>query len=154
VDSVNDSVGERTIDRVNSNLGIGALKRGGGGGGGQNAGTVQQSDNGNIVSVVSMDKNGGSQLNIHSRRDAGYMNDMMRSRAIFKCVPVHYREKTGSIVALASFPGSGNTWLRYLLQLSTGSFKLCSLNELSNTSILFIKSKRESSNLNGKAIKM
>jgi len=31
-------------------------------------------------------------------------------------------DKSASIVALASFPGSGNTWLRYLLQQSTGIF--------------------------------
>ncbi|CAO1408229.1 unnamed protein product [Diamesa serratosioi] len=28
--------------------------------------------------------------------------------------------KTGNVVALVSFPGSGNTWLRYLLQQATG----------------------------------
>ena len=27
----------------------------------------------------------------------------------------------GPYVALASFPGSGNTWLRYLLQQATGT---------------------------------
>ncbi|XP_070537431.1 sialate:O-sulfotransferase 1-like [Ptychodera flava] len=31
-------------------------------------------------------------------------------------------ENTNPIVALASFPGSGNTWLRHLLQLSTGTY--------------------------------
>lgn len=49
--------------------------------------------------------------------------DVMRSQSIFKCVPVHFRDKgagSGGSVALVSFPGSGNTWLRYLLQLSTG----------------------------------
>lgn len=31
------------------------------------------------------------------------------------------RENHG-LTALASFPGSGNTWLRYLLQQATGQF--------------------------------
>ena len=39
--------------------------------------------------------------------------------AIDWCHPLGYKPK-GPIVALASFPGSGNTWLRYLLQQATG----------------------------------
>ena len=34
--------------------------------------------------------------------------------------PLVYRVPPGPVVALASFPGSGNTWLRYLLQQATG----------------------------------
>lgn len=30
----------------------------------------------------------------------------------------------GKTIALASFPGSGNTWLRYLLQQATGNYNL------------------------------
>lgn len=125
VDSINESIGERALDKSHRS---GASSAGGERRGlqqpSQNSGSVntQQKESGNVASVVSIDKTGGSQLNVHSRRDAGYMNDLMRSRAIFKCVPVHYREKPGSVVALASFPGSGNTWLRYLLQLSTGEY--------------------------------
>lgn len=36
------------------------------------------------------------------------------------CIPLSLRTNPGSITALASFPGSGNTWLRYLLQQATG----------------------------------
>ncbi len=32
-------------------------------------------------------------------------------------------ETPGPLVALASFPGSGNTWLRYLIQQVTGMFQ-------------------------------
>lgn len=34
--------------------------------------------------------------------------------------PLGYKPAPGPTVALASFPGSGNTWLRYLLQQATG----------------------------------
>lgn len=34
--------------------------------------------------------------------------------------PLGYKAAPGPVVALASFPGSGNTWLRYLLQQATG----------------------------------
>ena len=39
------------------------------------------------------------------------------------CRPLRFRDSTSQrdgVVALASFPGSGNTWLRYLLQQATG----------------------------------
>ena len=39
------------------------------------------------------------------------------------CKPLEYRAdipQRDSVVALASFPGSGNTWVRYLLQQTTG----------------------------------
>ena len=47
----------------------------------------------------------------------------IRSRsgpAIEWCHPLRYKKHAGPLVALASFPGSGNTWLRYLLQQATG----------------------------------
>lgn len=36
------------------------------------------------------------------------------------CLPLRYRIPAGPVTALASFPGSGNTWLRHLIQQSTG----------------------------------
>ncbi|XP_049878969.1 WSCD family member CG9164-like isoform X2 [Pectinophora gossypiella] len=36
------------------------------------------------------------------------------------CKPLQRRSPPGDVVGLASFPGSGNTWLRYLLQQATG----------------------------------
>jgi len=36
------------------------------------------------------------------------------------CQALRFLEKPGPVVALASFPGSGNTWVRYLLQQVTG----------------------------------
>ena len=41
-------------------------------------------------------------------------------RRIDWCNPVGFKAAPGPVVALASFPGSGNTWVRYLLQQATG----------------------------------
>lgn len=39
------------------------------------------------------------------------------------CLPLHYLPEpaTRPVTALASAPGSGNTWLRYLLQQASGT---------------------------------
>lgn len=36
------------------------------------------------------------------------------------CKPLGFLSTPGPVTALASFPGSGNTWLRYLIQQATG----------------------------------
>jgi hypothetical protein len=41
-------------------------------------------------------------------------------RRIDWCQSVGFKAAPGPVVALASFPGSGNTWVRYLLQQATG----------------------------------
>lgn len=46
----------------------------------------------------------------------------LRRSKINWCSELKYRNPYGPSIALASFPGSGNTWLRYLLQQSTGYF--------------------------------
>ncbi|XP_071448491.1 WSCD family member AAEL009094-like [Hetaerina americana] len=38
------------------------------------------------------------------------------------CRPLRFLATPGPVVALASFPGSGNTWLRYLIQQATGFY--------------------------------
>ncbi len=45
-----------------------------------------------------------------------YLTEKLLS--LFFCLGM--RPEPGPVVALASFPGSGNTWLRYLLQQATG----------------------------------
>lgn len=48
-----------------------------------------------------------------------------RSSKRFKidwCTSLQFREPPKPTIALASFPGSGNTWLRYLLQQATGFY--------------------------------
>ena len=37
-------------------------------------------------------------------------------------LPLRLQPRPGPVVALASFPGSGNTWLRYLIQQATGDY--------------------------------
>jgi len=56
---------------------------------------------------------------------AGILNESeLRKRKqnlkITWCSPLGLKAVPGPMVALASFPGSGNTWLRYLLQQSSG----------------------------------
>ena len=67
----------------------------------------------------------GLQSNVHHKGAASPSTRISGSRlpAIHWCRPLGYRAaipQRDSIVALASFPGSGNTWLRYLLQQATG----------------------------------
>ncbi|XP_035829700.1 WSC domain-containing protein 2 [Aplysia californica] len=49
-------------------------------------------------------------------------------RSELACGAVRFvpRDKASPLVALASFPGSGNTWLRHLVHLSTG-LKVCQM---------------------------
>ena len=44
----------------------------------------------------------------------------MPGNTITWCKQLGMRAAPGPITALASFPGSGNTWLRYLIQQATG----------------------------------
>ncbi|KAI4455122.1 hypothetical protein MML48_9g00016571 [Holotrichia oblita] len=55
----------------------------------------------------------------------------LRRSKIQWCTELRLLEPPQEPVALASFPGSGNTWLRYLLQQATGCASLCipSINE-------------------------
>ncbi|XP_076369242.1 WSCD family member CG9164-like [Tachypleus tridentatus] len=43
-----------------------------------------------------------------------------RLRNIFFCTIPRFQNPPGPLIALASFPGSGNTWIRYLVQQATG----------------------------------
>lgn len=51
----------------------------------------------------------------------GFRPPLRRSR-IHWCSELKYLQPPKNVIALASFPGSGNTWLRYLLQQATGIF--------------------------------
>ncbi|CAH1118724.1 unnamed protein product [Phaedon cochleariae] len=51
----------------------------------------------------------------------GFRSPSRRSK-INWCADLRYIDPPGETIALASFPGSGNTWLRYLLQQATGLF--------------------------------
>ena len=58
----------------------------------------------------------------HSRKRFERSNPNQKSSRgdIEWCKTLQWRTTEGPLVALASFPGSGNTWLRYLLQQLTG----------------------------------
>jgi hypothetical protein len=67
----------------------------------------------------------GKNLRKFYRGRADYDEKKKRKRKpINWCRPVNHRLQPGPVVALASFPGSGNTWLRYLLQQATGTARL------------------------------
>ena len=53
-------------------------------------------------------------------------------KTVVKCRTLEYMSPPGPLTALASFPGSGNTWVRHLLQQATGKFTMqyFSLNEI------------------------
>nr|CAI5817443.1 unnamed protein product [Callosobruchus analis] len=51
----------------------------------------------------------------------GFKAALRRSK-INWCTDLKYQDPAGDTIALASFPGSGNTWLRYLLQQATGIY--------------------------------
>lgn len=62
-------------------------------------------------------------------KDAANANDLDSSSRNEEPKPHPMLPKIGSqekenLVALVSFPGSGNTWLRYLLQQATGTYIL------------------------------
>ena len=65
----------------------------------------------------------GNNLRKFYRGHADYDEKKRRKRKpINWCRPVQHKSQPGPVVALASFPGSGNTWLRYLLQQVSGIF--------------------------------
>ena len=54
-------------------------------------------------------------------RDLVMRNRPRQREDIAWCKPPKFRQVRGPVTALASFPGSGNTWVRYLLQQLTGT---------------------------------
>ncbi|CAK1541396.1 unnamed protein product [Leptosia nina] len=50
----------------------------------------------------------------------GYSHLGLRQPSVSWCKELRLRIPPSSVVALVSYPGSGNTWLRYLLQQATG----------------------------------
>ncbi|KAG8194097.1 hypothetical protein JTE90_003040 [Oedothorax gibbosus] len=56
-----------------------------------------------------------------ARLEAGRPQQILRGRRrINVCVVPKLKRTPGPLVALASFPGSGNTWIRFLVQQATG----------------------------------
>ena len=92
-----------------------------------------------LISVTRMDARTLAERRIHSAHFSGLSGRMFggqfdrrlmvkRSQERRKpgtpiswCKPLGLKAAPGPVTALASFPGSGNTWLRYLLQQATGN---------------------------------
>ncbi|CAH1115356.1 unnamed protein product [Psylliodes chrysocephalus] len=85
-----------------------------------------------ILTAVSLHDTRGSYKSgssIHSRYNSksrsfdyglpGFKSRLRRPKVNW-CTDLKYINPPGPAIALASFPGSGNTWLRYLLQQATG----------------------------------
>ncbi|XP_022246035.1 WSCD family member GA21586-like [Limulus polyphemus] len=68
--------------------------------------------------ITKVRKNYKLLLNVQS----GFQyNPLFRSsQNVYPCKISKLRDPPGPVTALASFPGSGNTWIRYLVQQSTG----------------------------------
>uniref|UniRef100_T1IQ75 Sulfotransferase domain-containing protein n=1 Tax=Strigamia maritima TaxID=126957 RepID=T1IQ75_STRMM len=47
---------------------------------------------------------------------------LSHQRVMVLCSNMSFQRPPGPVTALASFPGSGNTWIRYLLQQATGVY--------------------------------
>ena len=54
-----------------------------------------------------------------------YPNKHQLQKKIQDCRPLGYSKTSLPLTALVSFPGSGNTWVRHLLQQATGKTKVC-----------------------------
>ena len=70
---------------------------------------------------------GTEYLSLDTKRNFLWCDSEMRTHQPLKmfersCVDVGFKEDTGKKVALASFPGSGSTWCRTLLEQATGVF--------------------------------
>ena len=64
-----------------------------------------------------------AERRIHSAEIVVENNKMVKripGNFITWCKNLGMRAATGPLTALASFPGSGNTWCRYLIQQATG----------------------------------
>ena len=68
--------------------------------------------------------NGYSDNKIKSPKELKkYPNNHQLQKKIKDCRPLGYSKTSLPLTALASFPGSGNTWVRHLLQQATGRTK-------------------------------
>ncbi|KAF4520044.1 hypothetical protein B566_EDAN008332 [Ephemera danica] len=65
---------------------------------------------------------GRAELAASLRSAAAAAASTSRRSRLHWCRPLRFVEPPGAVVALVSFPGSGNTWVRYLIQQATGVY--------------------------------
>lgn len=80
-----------------------------------------------LISTVTLDaqhkgSQGGAARSRGGGSSGGGIRAASRRNRLQWCQALRFLEEPGPVVALASFPGSGNTWVRYLLQQVTGIY--------------------------------
>lgn len=74
----------------------------------------------NGLSLYGLIKSTYTPVSLPVNRDRLYFAYMKYDRALWKCKKPHLSQTPLPLTALASFPGSGNTWVRHILQQATG----------------------------------
>lgn len=74
----------------------------------------------NGLSLYGLIKSTYTPVSLPVNRDRLYFAYIKYDRALWKCKKPHLSETPLPVIALASFPGSGNTWVRHILQQATG----------------------------------
>lgn len=74
----------------------------------------------NGLSLYVLIKSTYTPVSLPVNRDRLYFAYMKYDRALWKCKKPHLSQTPLPLTALASFPGSGNTWVRHILQQATG----------------------------------
>ena len=81
---------------------------------------MQQKDNGGAVyNILTLNNISKDEVMTHNRWGGVLCEDSPRSRCPV-CSPPVYMTPPGPLTAMASYPGSGNTWVRHLLQQASG----------------------------------
>ena len=74
----------------------------------------------NGLSLYGLIKSTYTPVSLPTSRSNIYLAYLRYDRFLRKCKNPHLSKKPLPLTALASFPGSGNTWVRHILQEATG----------------------------------
>ena len=84
-----------------------------------------------LISLTRLDTRNLAVRRIHSAEMVSEDSKIVRrmpGNTITWCKDLGMKAATGPLTALASFPGSGNTWCRYLIQQATGKISYATSN--------------------------